>query len=118
VVLLEAMASGKAIVASDINGYRLVMDHGKHGFLVPEGNAGAFAESLLKLLQDGDLRRRMGQAGRRTVLEKYSWDLVAQRVEEYYLELLGAGQLLAEDLAPAVGHAGLASEAEIFVLND
>ena len=95
VVLLEAMAAGKPIVASDINGYRRVMDHGKQGFMVEEGNAGAFAASLLELLRDGDLRRKMGQTGRRTVLEKFSWDLVARRVEEYYLGLLGvpgAGQ--------------------------
>ncbi|MHB0866835.1 MAG: glycosyltransferase family 4 protein [Thermoleophilia bacterium] len=117
VVLLEAMASGKPIVASDINGYRLVMEHEKQGFMVPEGNARAFADSLLKLLRDEDLRRQMGQAGRRTVLERFSWDLVARQVEEYYLELLGdsprpvAGLTVGRDI-------GTAAREEIFALND
>jgi phosphatidylinositol alpha-mannosyltransferase len=88
VVLLEAMASGKPIVASDINGYRLVMEHGKQGLLAPEGSSEAFADALLKLLNDGELRRAMGKEGRRTVLGKFSWDLVARRVDDYYRELL------------------------------
>lgn len=117
VVLLEAMASGKPIVASDINGYRLVMEHEKQGFMVPEGNARAFADSLLNLLRDEDLRRQMGQAGRRAVLERFSWDLVARQVEEYYLELLGdrarpvAGLTVGRDI-------GTAAREEIFALND
>lgn len=89
VVLLEAMASGKPIVASDINGYRLVMEHGKQGLLVPEADTGAFADSLLKLLKDKRLREKMGAAGRRTAVEQFSWDLVARRVEDYYRELIG-----------------------------
>ncbi|MHB8168962.1 MAG: glycosyltransferase family 4 protein [Thermoleophilia bacterium] len=89
VVLLEAMSSGKPIVASDINGYRLVMEDNRHGILVGEPNPAAFAEAILRLLNDPELRQRMGQNGRDTVMEKYSWDLVARQVEALYLELLG-----------------------------
>lgn len=89
VVLLEAMSSAKPIVASDINGYRLVMQDNKQGILVPETEPAAFAEALLKLLKNPELRQRMGQAGRETVLTKYSWDLVAGQVEDLYMKLLG-----------------------------
>lgn len=91
VVLLEAMASGKPVVASDINGYRLVMQDGKQGILVGETGPAAFAEALLRLLRDPELRHRMGEHGRKTVLAKYSWDLVAEQVEQLYLKLLDGG---------------------------
>lgn len=118
VVLLEAMSSGKPIVASDINGYRLVMDEGRHGFMVPEGKPEAFARSLLELLEDEELRRKMGQAGRRTVLEQFSWDLVARQVEEYYLELLGTEVPLADYPAGASANERVPAREEIFALND
>ncbi|MHB1325911.1 MAG: glycosyltransferase family 4 protein [Thermoleophilia bacterium] len=89
VVLLEAMASATPIVASDINGYRLVMEDNRQGILVPETEASGFAEALLRLLRDPELRRRLGNEGRRTAIDSFSWDLVATRVEQYYLELLG-----------------------------
>ncbi len=89
VVLLEAMASATPIVASDINGYRLVMEDNRQGILGPETEAAGFAEALLRLLKDPELRRRMGDEGRRTAVESFSWDLVATRIEQYYLELLG-----------------------------
>lgn len=89
VVLLEAMASGKPIVASDINGYRLVMEHGNQGLMVPEADVDAFADALLVLLSDRELREKMGQSGRRTAVEKFSWSLVAERVEAYYRQLIG-----------------------------
>ncbi len=101
VVLLEAMASATPIVASDINGYRLVMEDNRQGILVPENTAAGFAEALLRLLKDPELRRRMGQEGRRTAVNTFSWDLVAGRVEQYYLELLGRKiSVPTEDLTP------------------
>ena len=92
VVLLEAMSSAKPIVASDINGYRLVMEDGKQGFLVEEQNPEAFARALLMLLKDPELRRRMGDAGREAVNGSFTWDLVAGQVEQLYLKLLGEEQ--------------------------
>ncbi len=91
VVLLEAMSSAKPIVASDINGYRLVMEDGVQGILVGENEPAAFAEALLRLLRDAELRQHMGSAGRETVLSKYSWDLVAAQVESLYLKLQNRG---------------------------
>jgi phosphatidyl-myo-inositol alpha-mannosyltransferase len=87
IVLLEAMAAGKPIVASDIPGYTSVLSHGVEGLLVPPKDEGALAHALLSLLNDQDLRQQMGSQGRGEA-EKHSWESIAQRTKDYYLELL------------------------------
>jgi phosphatidylinositol alpha-mannosyltransferase len=87
IVLLEAMAAGVPIVASDIPGYRSVMTHGREGLLVPPGNPDALAEAILRLLADPDLRSRMAESGRQTA-QTYDWDRVARRIEGYYEQLV------------------------------
>ncbi len=70
--LLEAAASGRAIVASDIPGCRSVVKDGYNGFLVPPNDAPKLAEALLKLIRDPGLRNRMGKAGREFVAGRFS----------------------------------------------
>jgi phosphatidylinositol alpha-mannosyltransferase len=82
-VLLEAMASGVPIVASDIAGYHEVMDNGAQGILVEPEQPAALASALVTLLRDPQRRRAMSIAG----LEKaqgFSWRVVAARVLDYY----------------------------------
>jgi glycosyltransferase involved in cell wall biosynthesis len=62
--LLEAMALGKPVVATDVGGVAETVEAEKTGILVPVGNQNAFAEALLKLAADPALARRLGQAGR------------------------------------------------------
>jgi phosphatidylinositol alpha-mannosyltransferase len=83
IVLLEAMAAGKAIVASDIHGYRSVVRRGEQGLLVPPQDRKALAAALLQLLGDDELRARMGASGRERVLQ-FTWPNVTARVEAYY----------------------------------
>ena len=92
IVLLEAMASGKPLVASDISGYRSVVTHGVHGLLVPPKDEQALALALVRLLSDPDLRARMGQAGRAWAAE-FSWDKVAGRVLDFYDRVLATEPL-------------------------
>ena len=87
IVLLEAMASGKPIVATDIEGYASVLAHGEEGLLVPPADEEALALALLSLLSDESLRHQMGVKGR-IKAEKYSWANVAQQVMDYYASLL------------------------------
>lgn len=83
-VLLEAMASGAPVVASDIEGYHEVIDDGVQGVLVRPEDPEALASALVSLLRDPARRRSMSAAGREKA-ERYSWRIVAARVLEYYI---------------------------------
>ncbi|MFQ5612763.1 MAG: glycosyltransferase family 4 protein [Anaerolineae bacterium] len=82
-VLLEAMATGLPVVASDIAGYRTVLTHGREGLLVPPRNAPALAEALLALLNNACLRAMMGRQGQQKA-RCYSWELVVEQVLDVY----------------------------------
>ena len=87
IVLLEAMAVGKPVIASDIEGYANVLTHGAEGLLVPPKNVEKLAEALITLMTDESLRHQMGAKGRPKALE-YDWEHIAQRVLDFYLETL------------------------------
>jgi phosphatidylinositol alpha-mannosyltransferase len=86
-VLLEAMAAGTPILASDIEGYRNVVKHHGEGLLVPPKDTAALADGLIYLLQHPELRRAMGQHGQATA-SRYAWGHVADRVLDCYCEAL------------------------------
>lgn len=87
IVLTEAMASGTAVVASDIGGYRWVVTPGQEGLLVPPRNPQHLANALITLANDPDRRKQMGQAGLVTA-KKYSWNSVTDQIEQVYRKLL------------------------------
>ena len=87
IVLLEAMAAGKPIVASRIGGYSLLLKDGHQGLLVPPNDGAALADALSVLVRNSELRRVMGERGLQYV-QQYSWTKVAQRVMQYYIEVI------------------------------
>lgn len=87
IVLLEAMAAGAAVVASDIPGYDETVDRGRTGLLVPRNDPPALAAALLRLLGDGGLRARLAAAGRAEA-ERHAWPVVAERTVAYYRALI------------------------------
>lgn len=86
IVLLEAMAAGVPIVASDIHGFKNVVQRNVQGLLVEPRNPRALAAALYTLARDPDLRHEMGEAGRAKAPE-YSWPSVTRRLVDYYHEV-------------------------------
>lgn len=83
IVLLEAMASGTPVVASNITGYNSVVHDGVEGRLVPPRDPDALADAIVELLRDPKRRMAMGQAGREKA-RSYSWPAVTRAIEEYF----------------------------------
>jgi phosphatidylinositol alpha-mannosyltransferase len=90
IVLLEAMAAGLPVIASDLPGYRTVVKDGRQGRLVPPGDAFGLADAVSTLLANPALRRAMAAEGRRTAAE-YAWPVVGRRVVEVYRSVLRTG---------------------------
>jgi phosphatidyl-myo-inositol alpha-mannosyltransferase len=90
IVLVEAMAAGVPIVATDIAGYREVVRHDVEGLLVPPGDPVAFAAAIRLVLDDPALARRLGEAGRARA-RTYDWPVVVARLGEEYAAALGSG---------------------------
>jgi phosphatidylinositol alpha-mannosyltransferase len=85
-VLLEAMASGTPVVATDIPGYASVVTHGQEGLLARPHNPRSVADCLLKLLNDKQLRLSMAERGVATA-NKYCWENVSRQVVDYYTSI-------------------------------
>ncbi len=97
IVLLEAMAAGLPIVASDIPGYRGVLENGRGGLLVPPGDEQAIARAITSLLRDPAKKARMSECGRQTAAE-HDWSIIARRVLDFYA-LIAAKKLSQESRA-------------------
>lgn len=87
-VVLEAMAQRRPVVATPVGGTPEVVADGETGLLVPPRDPAALAGALRRLLDDPDLRRRMGEAGRRRVAERFSAAAMVARVLEIYDEVV------------------------------
>ena len=87
IVLLEAMATGKPVIASDISGYRSVIADGLDGILVPPKQEVPLAQAISSLMQNKTLRLQIGEKGRRKSLD-FGWDKVSRRVMDYYTRIL------------------------------
>ncbi len=85
-VLLEAMAAGKALVASRVAGIPDVVQDGVEGILVPQKNATSIREALLRLAANAGLRSELGEGAARRVRRDLTWDLVASTLEECYVQ--------------------------------
>ncbi len=83
-VITEAMVCGIPVVASNLGAPREIIDDGKDGFIVDPTDTPALAESIRTLLQDKQLRDKMGKSGQHKVLAKYNADEYARRMEEVY----------------------------------
>ena len=88
-VLFEAMAMAKSLIATDTGGTPEIVEEERTGILFPPGESQALADALERLASDPDLRRRMGEAGRRRVVKHFTIQKNVQKTEAAYLRLVG-----------------------------
>lgn len=82
--ILEAMAAGRPVIASQVAGIELAVADGVHGLLTPERDAAALAHAALALIRDRALRVRLGEAGRERVQRELNWAAVARTLTAIY----------------------------------
>ena len=82
--LVEAMMHSVPVVATRVGGMTYTVDHGRTGFLVDPEDPMALAKAICEILQDRERARRMGEAGRKRALEKFSWEKSADLLLEHF----------------------------------
>lgn len=85
-VIMEAMAVGIPVIATDIPGSREMISHNKNGWLVPPADPSSLADAIIQLIEDPQLRLELGQAGKQTVTQ-YSIEGIAKTYIELYEKL-------------------------------
>lgn len=88
--LVEGMAAGCAVVASDVIGVRELINHGRNGFLVEPANARALADALEALLRDDAIAEQLGRQANADALERHGRQLMTRRYEALFEELANA----------------------------
>jgi glycosyltransferase involved in cell wall biosynthesis len=86
--LLQAMASGKPVVASAVGGIPYFVEDGKSGHLVPSCDVDALSNALIDLLRNPDKMVAMGKHNRSLIEERYSWKPIVEQIEALYEEVL------------------------------
>jgi glycosyltransferase involved in cell wall biosynthesis len=86
-VLIEGMACGLPVIAVNNHGPATIVDDGETGLLVPPDDEDAMLDALVKIVVDGDERRRMGEAAYERSRARYSWPALAERVARVYTEI-------------------------------
>jgi glycosyltransferase involved in cell wall biosynthesis len=88
-VVIEGMVAGKPVVATSGGGILEIVEDGKTGHLVPMGDSNSMAKAICSLLADPDGAAAMGLNGRKRVLQHFTIEITANKVQEIYSELLG-----------------------------
>lgn len=84
----EAMACGKAVIASKFGGIRNVITHNMSGLLVDVRDPEEFASEMIRLVRDDDFREEIGKAGHTLIREEYSWEAISERFLDFYSEFM------------------------------
>lgn len=87
-VNLEAMVTSLPVIATKVGGIPEIIENGKNGLLVEPENTSALSGAILKFIKDPELRKKIGEAGYRTVVEKFDAEKMAQEYEKIYNQTL------------------------------
>ncbi|MES1048997.1 glycosyltransferase family 4 protein [Bacillus thuringiensis] len=90
--VLEGLASGKAVVATNVTGIKEIISHYEDGILVPSKQVEPLSESILEVIKDASLRKRLGENGRLLVETKFNYDRMIKETEKVYLDLLNSNK--------------------------
>ncbi|MDP1709472.1 MAG: glycosyltransferase family 4 protein, partial [Candidatus Komeilibacteria bacterium] len=86
IVLVESLACGTPVIASDLPGVRSVFENNISGFIVPPGDSVALAEKIKYILNNSEPARAMGSAGRKLVEDKYDWQKIGKRLNSLIIK--------------------------------
>lgn len=87
-VVVEAMGCECPVIAGDLPAIHDSITHEKNGLLVPSGSSELLADTILRALDDSDLRFRLARNGRKRVLEKFDWEVIAEKYKKLYDKLI------------------------------
>ncbi|MEK7789281.1 MAG: glycosyltransferase family 4 protein [Planctomycetota bacterium] len=88
-VILEAMLLGKPVIASDITGPSELVIDGETGFLVPAGQTERFADAMLRLIKNAEMRKQMGEKAKERIIRNFPIEKYVNDVENVFAEVLG-----------------------------
>ena len=99
--LMEAMAQGLPVVATEVGGVREIVTNGETGVLVPPNDAHALAEGIMSVLSDPPRAEQMSAAGRASVLDRFTWERVVERYDDILTRLAPAKYPTAAEVVTA-----------------
>ena len=85
--VLEAMAMSLPIITTDVPGCRETVKHGRNGLLVQKADSGSLSDAIVQLIDNAEMRERMGKRSREVVVEKFSTDVIVAQYLDLYAEL-------------------------------
>lgn len=91
IVSVEAMACGKAVISTEVGAVSEVVDNGKTGLLVECKQPRQLGDAILKLAGDENLRKKMGEEGRKKVEKEYDWNVIAEKYLQEYIKMTKSG---------------------------
>ncbi len=86
--VVEAMACGKPVIATNAGGAAEIIQNGENGILVPPADSETLAAEITRLINDPQERHRLGKKARETTVERFSWEKIAEKYHQLYFELL------------------------------
>jgi len=86
--VIEAMACGKPVIATNVGGPSEIIQDQVDGILVPPSSPEAIAQQIIRLIEDRKEARRLGERARETAVNRFSWRTVAEKYQQLYSELL------------------------------
>jgi glycosyltransferase involved in cell wall biosynthesis len=88
-VVLEAMSCSLPVIVTDVRGNRDLITQGENGIIIPPKEPKKIAEAINMLLGDKKLRQYLGENARNTIIKNYTWDIIANKMLNYYESLIG-----------------------------